>query len=211
MTRAAPVLAHRSNARKSAGPRTAQGKAVVAEAMGAGSQRIAPNEPNLRRIERRRDSDRGPEPNAIVPNKANLPYRRSGRGRARSPAEPPLRLLVQTNPICRHGRKWARAGEGTGGAVARTHCAKRTQSVPTPIGRTGRAVNAGGQSRQTKPIPGALEGMDADRSGHPGRPKRVKQDAHDRSRGVAAFAINTDCIWIYVIFCVDRLGAGVIL
>ena len=47
------------------------------------------------------------------------PIDRSGWGRARSPAEPSLGLLVQTKPICRHGRKWARAGAGASGAVAR--------------------------------------------------------------------------------------------
>ena len=51
-------------------------------------------------------------PNEGVRNKANPPRSdRSGRGRARSPAEPSLGPLVQTKPICRHGRRWARAGE----------------------------------------------------------------------------------------------------
>jgi hypothetical protein len=38
--------------------------------------------------------------------------------------------VVQTNPICRHGQGWTRAGEVARGAVAWARCAKQTQFVP---------------------------------------------------------------------------------
>jgi len=38
-----------------------------------------------------------------------------------------------------------------------------------------------------------------------------KQDAYDKSRGGEKFTISLYVIWIYVIFCVDRPGAGFIL
>jgi hypothetical protein len=41
--------------------------------------------------------------------------------------------------------------------------------------------------------------------------KCAKQDACDKSHADAEFAINLYLIWIYVLFCVDRSGAVVIL
>lgn len=55
---------------------------------------------------------------------------RSGRGRTMSSAEPALGPVAQTKPICRHGQRRTRAGEGAGGAVARADRAKQTQFAP---------------------------------------------------------------------------------
>ena len=104
-------------------------------------------------------------------NKANFRTDGNGRGPARLPAAPagpvvlkkpigpgltgrgagcrcPLGPVVQTKPIGRHGRRWARAGEVTSGAVARAHCAKQTQSAldrseEMPAGRAAIAAAAG--------------------------------------------------------------------
>lgn len=60
---------------------------------------------------------------------------RSGRGQARAPTEPPLGPVVQTKPICAHGQRWTRAGEGVSGGIARAKCAKQTQIALAPAGK----------------------------------------------------------------------------
>ena len=67
---------------------------------------------------------------AEAPNKANSPHRQKRAPTGEVAGGPSLGPAVQTNPIWRHGQRWARAGEGAGGTVAQADCAKRTQLAP---------------------------------------------------------------------------------
>jgi hypothetical protein len=57
------------------------------------------------------------------------------RARAGTAPVPPVGPVVQTKPICRHGHRWARAGEVTSGGVAWARCAKQTQFATDGQGR----------------------------------------------------------------------------
>lgn len=85
-------------------------------------------------------------------------------------SENPQKQLFETKPICRHGQRWARAGNDARGGVAGAHCVKRTQFAPPRlekalVARATSTADPGGQrAKRSQFAPHRPEEVPADRA-----------------------------------------------